>query len=310
MQRTIIILGVLVALILVIGIILQGGRAPTEDEGSELRVVTSFLPLWVFAANVGGDAAIVENLLPQGAGVHDFAATPGIVQTLNNADLFVVNGLKLEGFLNDLLASVENDDLVIVDTSNGIESRKPPPSILLNGSAEPEAEGPSDPHIWLDPVRAMRQVGNIRDAFIAADPEHGDTYRANAEAFLNRLSALDEEIRNMVGTFSRKEFVAFHSSFSYFAERYGLTQVAVIEPFPGRSPTPQFLANLSALIREKGIPVIFTEPQFSPQIATSLARDLGITTLPLDPLETGVFAVDTYEKVMRENLKNLRQALE
>lgn len=279
--------------------------SPAGAEASRLKVVTTIRPLHCFALNVAGGRAEVENLLPPGVGPHDYSFTPTDAVRLHKADVLVTNGLGLETWLERLLKAARKPALVVVVASRGIEP------LPLAGGGHEEARGGHgehgrwDPHVWLDPLGAARQVENIRDALAAADPEGAELYRANAERYLGRLEALHAEAEEASAGFGNRKLVTFHSAFGYFARRYGLEVVAVIEPAPGKEPTPRLLAQVHKLVKAGGLKVIYTEPQFRPRVAEVLARDLGVATAELDPGVTGPLGPEAYEEFMRRNLKVL-----
>ncbi len=291
--------------------VLAAVRPLDAQRGRRLRVVTTIRPLYAFTAQVAGSAAEVENLLPPGVGPHDYAFTPSDAVRLHRADVLVINGLGLETWLEGLLGAARRPALLVVDTSRGVEPLVLPDADLRHREAAAEVphrhEGRWDPHIWLDPVRAAQQVENIRDGLSAADPERAPIYRANAESAVARLKRLHQELAAATALFQRRQLMTFHSAFQYFASRYGLEVVAVVQTAPGQEPTPRQLAHLYQVVRRHGLRVIYTEPQYRPRVAEVLARDLGLETAILDPGSTGPLQPDAYEAVMRRNLKVLER---
>ncbi|MCL4540501.1 MAG: zinc ABC transporter substrate-binding protein [Bacteroidetes bacterium] len=273
------------------------GCATTSSKPTgRLKVTTTFIVMYIFTKNVAGDAADVTNLVPPGVGVHEYQFKPSDVKKVSNADVVVKSGLGAEMWLDNLLNNAGNQNVTIVDTSKGV------PTLKTSGTV--------DVHIWLDPVRAEKQVENIRDGLIKKDPKNKGIYERNAAAYIKRVKALDTEIKQTVSGFQRRDFVSFHSAFIYLSDRYGLDQIAVIEPSPGKEPNPKSLAEISRIIKDKKIKAIFREPQFSSKVVDSLANDLGIKVLVLDPIETGELKEDYWEKTMRKNLQHLKEALE
>ena len=196
-----------------------------------------------------------------------------------------------------MIEGVDNPKLVVVDTSQGID-------IL-----ERDGNGPGgNPHIWLDPQNAIVQVSHIRDALIRADPAHADNYRANAERYVNELRTLDQEIADEVATWSKREFIAFHPAWVYFARRYGLKQAAVIEVTPGREPSPAEVARIIETAKRIGAKAIFAEPQFSTKAAQTLAEETGTRVLFLDPLGSSLDD-SGYLNLMRHNVAQMANAL-
>lgn len=304
--------GAIVALIAVIAVAVIGvlfwnrlRSAAPVDEG-RLRVVTTFAPLYSFTAAIAGSDAVVENLLPPGVGPHDYAFAPSDVERLSRADLIVANGLGLEAWLSDAIRTA-NPEVTLVEASAGIATRAPDEALRV-GEVGEEEEGPADPHIWLDPIRAQTMAANIALALATADPAHAAAYRARGATLSARLGALDRDIRAGLSGATDRRLVAFHDAFGYFAERYDLETVAVVEASPGKEPSPRDVAQIVSLIRRSGVKALFTEPQFSPALVEAIAVETGLVTHPLDPLETAVFTADGYFDGMRTNLVSLQAA--
>ena len=167
----------------------------------------------------------------------------------------------------------------------------------------------NDPHIWLSPAKAVVQVKNIRDALIRIDTVNAEVYSRNASVYINRLQSLNNEINLAVSTFKRREFVALHSAFTYFADDYGLKQAAVIQGSPDITSSPTRIAEVINIIKERDIKAIFSEPGSSHNIVNSIADDLGLEVHALDTLETGSLSKDWYVNKMRANLEVLTTAL-
>jgi len=273
----------------------EAGPSPTASD--RLLVAASIAPLADFARQVGGDHVQVVTLVPPGASPHTYELTPSQVQQVARARLLVLNGVGLEYWADKLIESADNPNLIVVDTSQGIE-------ILGGGADEPGG----NPHIWLDPQNAIVQVGHIRDALIQADPAHADDYRANAERYIAELQALDQEIANQVAAWSNRQFIAFHPAWVYFARRYGLVQAAVIEESPGREPSPADVAHIVETARRIGAKAIFAEPQFSPKAAQTIAEESGAQVLFLDPLGSSLDD-PSYFGLMRYNVAQMAKAL-
>jgi zinc transport system substrate-binding protein len=276
----------------------HSGKADLDRTRSseKLRILTTIAPLCSFTINIAGDAADVDNLLPSGAGPHDFSLSPLDAKKVSEARVLVINGVGLEAWLDKITdptntRRADDGKLIVVDTSKGVDVMH------------------KDPHIWLSPRNAVIQVLNIRDALISADPGNSDVYTANAEAYIIRLNKLDMEISDEIKTWRKKEFVAFHSAFVYFARDYGLWQAAVIQKTSGTEPSPRHIASVIKTIKSKGIKSIFTETQASHKIISSLATDLGLKVYSLDTLEKGAPGKEWYEEHMRANLAVLREAL-
>ncbi|EKU97778.1 ABC-type metal ion transport system, periplasmic component/surface adhesin [Leptolyngbya sp. PCC 7375] len=169
------------------------------------------------------------------------------------------------------------------------------------------AHGEFDPHVWLDPKRAIEQVENIRDGLIAADPEGEAEYTANAAAFIIELQALDADITEMLSPFAGQTFVVFHDFAAYFASSYGL-EAEVLVGLPEESPSPDDVKRVVDTVQAEGLKTIMTEPQAGDSSFKALAQDLSIGVSEFDPLEVGpteAIQPDYYLTTMRQNAENL-----
>lgn len=285
---------------------LAGCGGGAASSGDRLKVAVSIPPLADFCRQVGGERVEVNTLVPGGADPHTFEPTVRQMKQLADAQLLVTNGLGLESWVTSVLDDLDRSDMVRVVTSSSI-----PESDLLPVQEKGE-EGIWDPHVWLDPELAAYQVAAIRDGLAEADPDNAGEYRANAEAYLAQLAGLNTWASDLTGTFSRREFVTMHPSWTYFARRYGLEMVGVVEESPGREPGAAKLAELLDAIKARGVTVIFADPQFSPQAAQAIADSTGgqVEVKVLDPLgNLDDPQVDTYVKLMRHDVESMEEVL-
>ena len=287
-------LGVLAAL----AVLVVGCADSTEESSGKMLVAASIAPLADFAQKVGGDLVEVELLVAPGASPHTYQLTPHQMKVLSKASVLVLNGVDLEFWADKAVAAADNPKMIVIRTAEGLD---------IIDTSEEEHEEDGNPHVWLSPVCAIHQVQAIRDAFVEADPDHENEYAANARAFIAELEKLDEEIREQAGSFSTKQFVAFHSSWVYFAREYGLVQAGVIERSPGVEPSPSEVRDVIDTARRLKAKAIFAEPQFSAKAAEIVAEESNSKVLLLDPLgSTGNY---DYVETMRANLARMSEAL-
>jgi len=262
----------------------------------KIEVVVSFYPLYDFTRDIGKERVNASHLIPFSVEPHVWEPTPGDIIKLNKADLFIYNGKGLEPWAESFVKSSNNKNLKIIDMSRAIK-------IELQ-----------DPHFWLDPVMVKLQVKVIKDELIKLDPKNKSYYEKNYKEYLQKIDALDKEIRDVLSKCKKKEFVVSHTAFSYFAKRYGLTQVSIAGISPESEPGLKDLAWIVEFIKNHKIKYIFTEPLISPKLVDSIAKETGAKILILDPIE-GLMKKDLdvgkdYISKMRENLENLKLALE
>ena len=279
-----------------------GGQPAAQKQTNDgaFHIVTSFYPIYIDVINLtdGVDGVTVTNMTkPQTGCLHDYQLTTEDMKTLESADAFVVNGAGMESFLGKVVKM--QDGLTVIDASRGID--------LLT------EDGEANPHVWLSITKNIEQVKNIRDQLKAADPAHADAYEKNAEAYLGKLEALKKEMHAELDGVPHKDIVTFHEAFPYFADEFGLNIIGVIEREPGADPTPAELEETIAQVRALPVKVLFTEPQYSPAAAETIARETGAKIYELDPVVTGEAtpaAKDAYLDAMRKNMKTLKQALQ
>jgi zinc transport system substrate-binding protein len=280
-----------------------------SKDGDKITVYTSIYPMFDFAAKIGGDKIELNNLVPAGVEPHDWEPSPKDIAGIERADLFIYNGAGMERWVGKVLGSLSNSKLAAVETSKGIE-------LLENRDLHQEGHNHYgyDPHVWLNPLFAKKQMEAIKDALVKADPANRDFYEKNFEKNSQKFIELDRYYREAVKTFKRKDVVVAHKAFGYMCEAYGLNQLA-IEGIDARSePTPARMAEIAKYIRDKGVKIIFFEKLSSPKIAQTVADSVGVRTLALNALE-GLDEEETkagkeYFSVMRDNLKALKEALE
>ncbi len=273
----------------------------------KVRVVASFYPIFEFAKRVGGDRVEATSLIPVGTEPHDFDPTVQQVQNAETADMVVFNGAGFEGErLRNLNAKF------VVDTSKGLNFtggifKDPEDNLQAN-------EISIDPHIWLDPLLAKQQVEQIRDGLIEIDPRNTEYYSKNANSFLTELDNLDRTIRERLSNCEKRNFIAFHNAFGYFANRYGLTQHSIQGISPEAETSPQRLQQIIGLARDMGLDAIYSEELADPRLADIIAQEIpNGKVLVLSPIE-GVNKEEQnagigYLEKMNKNIENLRLGL-
>lgn len=283
------------------------------EPATKLRVLTSFLPVYCFTANVAGDLAEVENLLPANVGPHDYQFAPRDMRKLSGAALFVINGHGMEDWLAKALKAAKGSKTAtVVEAFADVPKERlisSVPHIHLPGEHGHHHHDGPNPHLWLDPTLAAHAVTNILAALQKADPKNAAGYAANAAHYVERLHALDRDLAAALAPAKGRRIVTYHHAFPYFTERYDLNLIGVIEEVPDVTPSPKYLAALQKVIRDKNVKIIFTEPQFSPKLAQRISKDTGVPLAELDTLETGPLTPTAYEEGLRRNLNTLLKHL-
>ncbi|MDY7019931.1 MAG: zinc ABC transporter substrate-binding protein [Cyanobacteriota bacterium] len=298
--------GLLVLFVCAIAITVGSLGTVAQNKRSN-KIVATFLPMYLFTKAVSGSSQEVSILIPPNVDAHEYQASPGDARKLAQAQVLVKNGLGMETFLSGLVANAGNAQLKQIDASQGIEPLKEDDDHDHDHDHDhghDHAEG--NPHVWLDPVLAHKQVQNIRDGLIAADAANAETYRANAEVYLNKLQQLDQEFKNRLGSVQGCKFIAFHDAYPYLAQRYGIQQMAVVE-LPEDSISPRDIQRVISAVKEYKVQALLSEPGVDDRRLQQISNDVGLPVKTLDPLETGSLDPEYYFTAMRKNLNTLEE---
>lgn len=272
------------------------------------KVVCSIFPVYDLTRRVAGPDADAVLLLPPGQNEHEYTPTSKEIEQVAMSQLGVMVGLGLDQWMSKVMSSaapkartLELGTKVKTRTIDLEMTGDEAADKARDGGAHDEHEhekGAIDPHVWLDPQRARTMVAAIADDLAAVDPAHAEGYKARAKEVDADLAALDEEIAKRMAALAKRGFITFHGSFGYFAERYNLRILAVIEPFPGSAPTGEYIQEVLSVVSKNGVPALFSEPQLDARPAKTIAEAAKVPLGVLDPVGGGPDAKD-YDAMLR-----------
>ncbi|TCC51019.1 zinc ABC transporter substrate-binding protein [Kribbella capetownensis] len=296
-----------------------GGSSASGSAGGKLDVVTSFYPLEFIARTVGGDAVHVTTLTAPGVEPHDLELTPKQVGTIATAKL-VVYEKNLQPAVDEAVEQNAEDagfDVVpaahLEATGADFEEHDETQGAATpGGTTHPAAytDEALDPHFWLDPVRYADVVKAVTDKLVATDSANAAGYQERSKALLADIGELDTDYKTGLADCRLKTFVTSHEAFAYLAKRYGLTMVGIAGFTPDAEPTPARIKEVQDIVKAQKVTTIFYEELVSPKVAETIARDVGVQTAVLSPIEglSDANSQETYLTLMRENLQELRKA--
>ncbi|EKD43317.1 MAG: hypothetical protein ACD_72C00346G0003 [uncultured bacterium] len=285
--------GLLVALL-----IFLLNKSPKFDNNlsvdGKIQVITSFYPLYYFTSQIVGDRAVVYNLTPAGSEPHDYELSTSDIARIENSQLLILNGGKLESWGDNIKNILDGSETKILTMEN---------SQLLK-----------DPHVWLDPILAKQEVLAIAVGLGQVDSGNASYYLVNAKILSDKLDNLDNQFKLGLNSCAKKDIITSHSAFGYLASKYGFNQVAISGLSPDEEPSVQTLTRVADFAKQNKIEYIFFESLVSPKLSQTIASEIGAKTLVLNPLEgltdTDIRAGKNYFSEMQNNLNNLKIALQ
>ncbi len=240
-------------------------QSATSEPAGSLNVTVSILPQKYFVEHIGGEHVEVNVMVEPGSSPATYEPKPEQLTALSKAAAYVSIGVPFEAAWLDKIASA-NSDMLMVDTTQGIEKVG------------------TDPHIWLSPSLVKIQSQTIYEALAQLDPAHDTDYKTNLDSFIADIDDLDAEIRATLAGLKTKKFMVFHPAWGYFARDYGLEMIPI--EVGGQEPSAAELAALVIEAQEEDIKVIFAQPEFSTKDAETIASEIGGEVLLIDPLDT------------------------
>ena len=301
------VISVVLTLLLIVVLTASAISCGQKGEASEkVGVVVSILPLADFVGNVGGEKVEVSIMVSPGASPHTYEPTPSQVAALARAEMYakVGSGIEFELVWMDKLVAI-NEEMLVVDCSRGvqlIEMVGEDTHERKEAERESDRHGVMDPHIWLSPQNAKIMVQNVYDGLVQVDLSNKAYYKQNRDAYLQKLTKLDQDIRDGLSRVTNRKFMTYHPAFGYFAKEYNLTMLPI--EAAGKEPTAASMAQLIEQAKKHNVKIIFASPQFNPQSAEVIAKAIGGRVVFIDSLARN------YIMNMRKLLGELVQAME
>ena len=272
-------------------------RAPHAQR----QVAATVFPLYDIAQRVAGDRLQVRLILQPGLDPHEYEPRPHDIAGLADADLIFAVGLGLDPWAQRLARAAGAGEARVFEIGPLMDPILAPAGVVRK---EPLV----DAHFWTDPIRALRAVDVTVEALSNLDPGGGPFYRERGQELRRSIEVVHAGILRGAATWRRRRIVTFHGSLFYFAARYGIEVVGVVQPVPGAEPPPQHITAITALLRGPDAAALFSEPQLDPQLARALARETGAVVHEVDPMG-GAPRAASYEELVRRIAHAMDEAL-
>ena len=247
--------------------------SPASATDGRLQIVTTVAPLTSIVANIAGDLADVTGIVPEGTNSHTFEPAPKVARAMERADVVFVNGLQLEEPTLELAEANAPKDARIVELGTEVL----PPSEWIYDFSFPEKDGKPNPHLWTDPLYAVKYAEVVKNTLVATDPEHRATYEQNHAAFVLKAEALAAALRADQATIpaGNKKLLTYHDAYAYFAKDFGWTVVGAVQPSNFEDPQPKEVARIIDQVRSQQVPVIFGSEVFPSKVLEQIGKETG-----------------------------------
>ena len=304
----------IIPLLLALALVLTGcgGGSSTDTDNARLRVVTTTYPIYLFASALTRDVdGVVVERLDTGSTscLHDYTLSVNDMKKLAHAQVIALNGAGLEDFMDDALATSE---AAVIDCDEGVDLLPALTSHDVEDGHDHDHEGHThdgvDPHYWMDPRRAVQMMENLADGLSQADPAHAQDYARAAQSCTAQLSGWEEELNDLFDSARRQEvdfsgLITFHDGFRYFAQFLDVPLLASIEEEEGSEASAKEINEITALVKEHDLPVIFTEVNGSDATAQAISRETGCAVAQLTMLMDGPDSeLDNYYDGLMSNI--------
>ncbi|KGX85120.1 metal ABC transporter solute-binding protein, Zn/Mn family [Pontibacillus litoralis] len=319
-----------IMLFIILSTVLAGCASSELSSNSEknkevLTIYTTIYPIEDFTEKIGKGYVQVESIIPPGADAHTFEPTQKQMVDMAEGDAFIYNGAGAEPFADSISQTLQNEKVSIVEASEGVQ-------LLDHGHhhdddgeehAHEEEEhkekhdehhhGDMDPHIWLDPLRAIVLAENIKEELVALNPEAEGAFEANFEELKKDLQQLDTNFHETLEQVDHREIIVSHAAYGYWEEAYGIEQIAISGLSPSSEPSQKELESIIETAKQHDLHYILFEQNVTPKVATVIQDEIGAEALHIHNVsvrtDEDIENEEDYFSLMEHNLEVLELAL-
>ncbi len=287
-------------------------------EESRIKVSVTFDAMKEFVEAVGKDKVEISTIIPAGTEAHDFEPKAQDLAGISAAQVFVYNGLGMEGWVEEAISAANNTELIVVEASKGADvieredheedGDHAEEADHEEGEEDEHSHGKYDPHLWLSLKGAQTEVNNIKDALVQVDPSNKDYYEQNSNDYISQLENLYKEYEDKFQSAEKNTFVTGHAAFAYLCRDFGLEQNSVRDVFADGEPSAKQLTQLVEYCRENSVTTIFAEEMVSPAVSQTLATEVGAEVETVYTMESAQDNM-TYLERMESNLFKIYNSL-
>jgi zinc transport system substrate-binding protein len=303
-------LGLLSVAILMLVLTACGNSTSTNKNGT-LTIKTTIYPLKYFTERIGGKHVNVSAIIPPGADAHTFEPSTKDMVKMSDSDAFIYNKSKSDEFSSSVADTLKEENVTVIDAADGIALAHMEEH---EENDEHHDHGSYDPHIWLDPVLAQKMADNIYLELVKLNPKAKKDFKKNHDQLINDLQTLDSHFKEKVEKAPKDTFIVSHAAYGYWAERYGLKQIAISGLSPAHEPTQHQIQNIIEYAKKENVSYILFEANVNNKIAATIQKETGTKSLKLHNLETltkkDIKQKRNYLSIMEQNIDTLSKALQ
>ncbi len=274
---------------------------------SKVKVITSTTTLKSLTETIGGDFIEVTSIARPTEDPHFVEVRPSFIMQISSAKLYVSTGMSLDIWAKQLIENARNQNLVIINASQGIHALEVPTEKLTAQLGDVHPEG--NPHYWMDPYNTPVVVKNILTGLVKVDPDHQSQFENNAKFFLAKLKTADLDWQKRLSKFKGSKIVVYHASWIYFTEHFHLNIIAEVEPKPGITPSGAHTEEVIQLIKREKVSVILQEPYYSSSTTQMIAEKTGAKLIKATQMVGGLDRTSNYIELIDQIVTQIEGAL-
>ena len=277
-------------------------------ESHEMKIVTSFYPVYSMVKAVSGDLNDVR-MIQSSSGIHSYEPSANDIAAIYDADVFVYHSHTLESWAGSLDPSLQKSKVKVLEASEGMTLDRVSGLEDIEVGKGVDEKSLYDPHTWLDPEKVAEEAQIIADQLSEIDGENKETYQSNAKKFIDQSHELTKKYKPIFDKVGQKTFVTQHTAFSYLAKRFDLNQLGIAGISPDQEPSPRQLTEIQEFVKTYKVKTIFTESNASSKVAETLIKSTGVSLKTLNPLESDPQNDKSYLDNLEEDIAILAEEL-
>ena len=254
-------------------------------ESHEMKIVTSFYPVYSMVKAVSGDLNDVR-MIQSSSGIHSYEPSANDIAAIYDADVFVYHSHTLESWAGSLDPSLQKSKVKVLEASEGMTLDRVSGLEDIEVGKGVDEKSLYDPHTWLDPEKVAEEAQIIADKLSELDSENKEIYQSNAKKFIDQAHELTNKYKPIFDKVEQRTFVTQHTAFSYLAKRFDLNQLGIAGISPDQEPSPRQLTEIQEFVKTYKVKTIFTESNASSKVAETLIKSTGVSLKTLNPLES------------------------